>query len=104
MIPWVTHTVSIKRLTQGITSGKRSVTESTIASNVACYLQQEDTGEEETPMGINPKEAWKGFFPFGTDLQSLDELTDGTTTWRIYSVRDFQQFGAPIQAILEEKS
>jgi len=104
LIPWVSHTVTIKRLTNAITSGKRSVTESTISSDVSCYLQQNPTSEEETPMGVNPQEAWKGFFPFGTSLKSLDEVTDGTTTWRVYAVQDFQQFGFPVVATLEEKS
>ena len=104
MIPWVTHTVSIKRLTQSITSGKRSVSESTIATDVDIYLSPEATTEAESILGVKPDESWLGFFPFGTDLQSLDEITDGTTTWRCYSVRDFPQFGVPVQATLEEKS
>ena len=104
MIPWVTHTVSIKRLTQSITSGKRSVSESTVATDVDIYLSPEATTESESILGVKPDEGWLGFFPFGTDLQSLDEITDGTTTWRCYSVRAFPQFGVPVQATLEEKS
>ena len=105
MIPWVTHTVSIKRLTQSITSGKRSVSESTIATDVDIYLSPEATTEAESILGVKPDESWLGFFPFGTDLQSLDEITDGAgTTWRCYSVRAFPQFGVPVQATLEEKS
>ena len=105
MIPWVTHTVSIKRLTQSITSGRRSVSESTIATDVNIFLSKESTSESESILGVKPDESWLGFFPFGTALQSLDEITDGAgTTWRCYSVRDFPQFGVPVQATLEEKS
>ena len=104
MLPILNYTVSIKRLAQSITSGKRSVSESTIASNVDCFLLRNDSDEGESPRGVAANDSWLGFFPAGSNLKSLDELTDGTTTWRIVDVRDFNLLGSPVRCTLEEKN
>jgi len=102
VVPLKSHTVTIKRLTQSVVSGKRSVSESTIASNVDCYIQPQVETHAESVVGVAPSQDFFAYFAMGTDLLDRDEVTDGTTVWRVKNVRDFDMFNAPMQCVLEE--
>lgn len=74
------HTATVQRPGHTVSGGKKTPSESTVASGVRCLLQPVGTTVAGGPLGILSSDSWVGFFAAGTDLQVRDEVlwTDRT--------------------------
>jgi hypothetical protein len=69
------HTCSIVRSTHDQSGGKKVFGEETVATGVRCRFEPAGDTESASVLGISATEAWRGFFPAGTDLAIRDEVT-----------------------------
>jgi hypothetical protein len=66
------HSANIVRRTHTLVASKKGFAETTVATAVECRLEPAGDAKSITVLGVGAAEAYRGWFPAGTDLQLQD--------------------------------
>lgn len=68
------HTATINRPTHTLAGGKKIPGQTTGVTTLACRLEPAGDTPQATMLGITASEAWRAWFPSGSDIRLRDEV------------------------------